>query len=235
MRTGLLTHSLLGALALTSLTGIACAPLIRSQKPNAVGVQFIRGHGGPECEVPQGEYFDPARVCAPQLQLHSENGVAASYGRHLWGISRKEGMNLRIGPELVAARVSGRSLSAPQATYPAKVSEWFAAGLLRFDFHNEGPTNRIREQVFNRMDFTIGGGLAFAGFREGDVLIDGTANLNRKTDVVVGPAIGLGLGYWITKDLILRGDAYGAFAKPELSFVWKGYASFAGIGLVKTF
>jgi hypothetical protein len=179
--------------------------------------------------------FDPARVCAPQFDLAPAPGFAVSYDRRLWDITKNGGINLRIGPALVWAPVSGRSLSAPQPTYPAEVSEWFAAGLLRFDIYHQGGTRRMREDIFNRMDFTVGAGLAFAGFREGDALIDGTSNVTRKTDVVVGPVVNFGVGYWIRRDLVLRGDVYSTFAKPELSFRWGSYPSFAGIGLGKTF
>ena len=223
-------------LALVSLaTAFGCAPLMRTQRPSAVGVQYIAGHGGPGCEVPQGVEFDPVAVCAPQLSVGSAAGIAGSYGRRVWSVTKKEGINLRLGPEVVGAWISGRTVFAPQATYPGDVSEWFAAGLLRLDAFNEGPVRRLRDDIGNRLNFSAGAGLAVGGFREGKVLIDGTNNTNRQTDVVVGPVVNFGLGYWITKDLILRGDVYGTFAQPRLSFPWDGRASFAGIGLVKVF
>jgi hypothetical protein len=179
--------------------------------------------------------FDPVRVCAPQLSVGSAPGIAGSYGRRVWGVGKKEGINLRLGPEVVGAWVSSRALFAPQVAYPAEISEWFAAGLLRLDVFHEAPVRRLRDELGNRLSLSAGGGLAFGGFREGPVRIDGTSNPNRRTDVVVGPAINVGFGYWITKDLIVRGDLYGTFAKPALSFPWDGRASFAGIGLVKVF
>ena len=224
------------ALALGSLAAaFGCAPLMRTQSPNAIGVQYIAGHGGPGCEVPQGVMFDPVAVCAPQLSVGSAAGIAGSYGRRVWGMTKKEGINLRLGSELVGAWVSGRSLFAPESTYPADVSEWFAAGLLRLDVFNEGPVRRLRDEIGNRLNLSAGAGLAVGGFRESAVLLDGTSNANRQTDVVVGPVVNFGIGYWITKDLILRGDVYGTFAQPKLSFPWDGHASVAGIGLVKVF
>jgi hypothetical protein len=236
IRAGRLTRRFSRALALASLaTTFACAPLMRTQSPNAIGVQYIAGHGGPGCEVPQGIMYDPERVCAPQLSVGSAAGIAGSYGRRLWGVTKKEGINLRLGPELVGAWISGRTVFAPQTTYPGDVSEWFAAGLLRLDVFNEGPVRRLRDEIGNRLNFSAGAGLAVSGFREGAVLIDGTSNENRQTDVVVGPVVNFGFGYWIRRDLIVRGDVYGTFAQPRLSFPWDGRASFAGIGLVKTF
>lgn len=126
-----LTRGLLGSVPIAGLvTGIACAPLTRSQRPNAIGVHIVNAAGGPRCEGPKG---------------------------------------------------------------------------------------------------------VFGGFRESDVLIDGTNTASGRSDVVVGPMMNLGFGYWITADLIFRGDLYGTFAKPELSFPWNRFGSFAGIGLVKIF
>jgi len=236
IKSGFLTPGLSTALALTSLTiAVGCAPLMRTQSPSAVGVQYIAGHGGPGCEVPQGVMYNPEQVCGPQLSVGSAAGIAGSYGRHVWRMTRKEGMNLSLGPEVVGAWISGRTVFAPQATYPGDVSEWFAAGLLRLDAFNEGAVRRLRDEIGNRLNFSAGAGLAVGGFREGKVLIDGTSNTNRQTDVVVGPVVNFGLGYWITKDLILRGDVYGTFAQPRLSFPWDGRASFAGIGIVRVF
>ena len=208
---------------------------MRSRSPNAVAVQLVNATGGPECDEPKRVEFDPARVCAPQFHLDHERGIAGSYGRRVWGVTKEDGINLRIGPEFVAAKASGRRLLAPQGTYPAEVSEWFAAALLRLDGYEEGPSRRARDHVFKRFAGSVGGGLAVAGYREGDVLIDGSPNASRQSDVVVGPVVNFGLGFWITRDVVVRGDLYGMFAKPHLSFPWRRVPAFAGIGVVKVF
>ena len=88
---GLLTPGLLRALALASLaTAFGCAPLMRTPNSNAIGVQYIAGHGGPGCEVPQGVMYDPEQVCGPQLSVGSAAGIAGSYGRRVWGMTKKE-------------------------------------------------------------------------------------------------------------------------------------------------
>ena len=227
---------LFGALPLVGLAaGIACAPLVRPQHPNAVAIQIVNAAGGPRCEGPEGVEFNPATVCAPQFDLEQAPGIAASYSRRVWALTKKDGINLRIGPEFVGARISSRRLSAPAGAYPAEVSEWYAAALVRVDAFDDGPALRRRDRVGNRLNFSVGGGLAVGGYRESDALIDGTNRGSGKSDVTVGPVVNFGIGYWITGDLNLRGDLYGMVAKPQLSFPWNRFASFAGIGIVKTF
>ena len=91
---------LFGALPLVGLAaGIACAPLVRPQHPNAVAIQIVNAAGGPRCEGPEGVEFNPATVCAPQFDLEQAPGIAASYSRRVWALTEKDGINLRIGPE----------------------------------------------------------------------------------------------------------------------------------------
>jgi hypothetical protein len=201
----------------------ACSPLLETGGPNAVGVHVARAS------------YDPgAPPSTPdEAQLADAFGARVSYSRRLAG-----GLKAWVGPELMAAKVGESKISASHLEYPAGVSRSYAAALVRanaFLFPKEGGAV---DNFFGRLGIDVGAGVAWGRFEESHLRIDGTTNPDPVADSAFGPTATFGLDLRLSKNVILRGDAYFLFVKPQLSFPWPDRTAdkvIAGGGLLVVF
>ena len=203
----------------------ACSPLLETGGPNAVGVHLARTS------------YDPAvpTTGPDEVDLGDAFGVRVSYGRRIVG-----GRKLWLGPEVVGAWIDESELSTTHAAYPAGVSRLFAAALMRANFFPAATETQggSSDSFFSRLGLDVGAGLAYGRFAESQSLIDGSPNPSPRNDNVFGPTVAFGLDLRLSKHVILRGDAYFLFLKPELSFPWPDRTAdqvLAGGGLVVVF
>jgi len=188
----------------------SCAP-VTATGPNAVGIHLARASYDPEGPDPEPD----------EVALSDASGVRVTYGRRFKG-SR----TLWLGPEIVAGWVSESRVSAPRADLPAGVSRAFVATLLRVlvfpRASSQGTTESFVEEAFDRIGFDFGVGLAYGAFSEAQRNIDGTPNLDPRTDHEIGPVFSFGLSFQLSTHVMVSGDFLVLAFEPELSFPWPG-------------